>query len=190
MAAWARRTSQTHFDTCTVTEPAHSQDYCPWPSSSTWPMNGWRSDRQDRHQAERELERGGVRLRHARSRKLHGFALVLCELKRRGIRTIAAVKLRIPEDEQVRVGHYGREPLDTTAVGAIRAFREHTSGLGLQVMIPRKIKPSEIMRLYAPPQGVGWRYYPEAKGRKPCGCEACQRGEIKSRRIREAYENE
>ncbi|WP_199226849.1 hypothetical protein [Opitutus sp. ER46] len=111
------------------------------------------------------------------------------ELKRRGIRTIAAVQFRIPDEEQVRVGHYGQEPLDTTAVGAIRVFREHTSGLGLQVMIPRKITSSEIMRVYTPSQGVGWRYYPEAKGRKPCGCEACQRGEIKSRRIREAYES-
>lgn len=112
----------------------------------------------------------------------------LRELKRRGVRTFVAVQFRIADDEPVRVGRFNRDPLDTTAAGATRIFLEHDSGYGLQVMIPRKILPREIMRVYEPPQLVGWRFYPEAKGRKPCGCPACQRGEIKSRKIREAYE--
>jgi hypothetical protein len=114
----------------------------------------------------------------------------LRELKRRGIRTVSAVQFRIPDDESVKVGRFGKEPVDTTAVGAIRIFREHESALGLQVLIPRKILPKEIMRTYEPPQLVGWRFYPEAKGKKPCGCPACQRGEIKSKRLREKYEQE
>jgi hypothetical protein len=93
----------------------------------------------------------------------------LRELKRRGVRTIAAIQFRIPDDEPVKVGRYNHEPLDTTAVGAIRVFREHESGLGLQVLIPRTILPKEIRRIYVPTQLVGWRYYPETKGRKPCG---------------------
>lgn len=114
----------------------------------------------------------------------------LRELKRRGIRTISAVQFRIPDEEPVMVGHYGKEHVETTAAGAFRIFSEHASGMGLQVLIPRKILPSEIVRIYQPPQVTGWRYYPEAKGKKPCGCPACQRGDIKSRKIREAYERD
>jgi len=112
----------------------------------------------------------------------------LRELKRRGIRTISAVQFRIPDDEPVRVGHFGEEAMDTTAAGAAQVFRRHKSGLGLQVLIPRKIEAKEIMRIYLPPQIVGWRYFPEAHGKPPfCGCDYCQRGMIKSRKIREDY---
>ena len=114
----------------------------------------------------------------------------LRELKRRGIRTIAAVQFRIPDDEPVLVGSFGKEPVSTSAAGAFQVFRQHNSGMGLQVMIPRKVQPGELMRMYVPTQLVGWRYYPEAKGKKPCGCPACQRGEIMSRKLREAYEAE
>lgn len=114
----------------------------------------------------------------------------LRELKRRGFRTIAAVQFRLADDEPVKVGRYNRELLDMTAAAAIRVFRAHESGLGLQVMIPRKILPKEFMRIYVPTQLVGWRYYPEAKGREPCGCPMCQRGEIKSRKLREVYDRD
>jgi hypothetical protein len=99
-----------------------------------------------------------------------------------------AVQFRISDDEPVKVARFGKEPVETTAAAATQIFMEHQSGLGLQVLIPRKILPNEIMRVYEPPQIVGWRYYPEAHGRKPCGCPACQRGDIKSRKLREAYE--
>jgi|ERR1041385_13044 hypothetical protein len=114
----------------------------------------------------------------------------LRELKGRGIRTVAAIQFRIPDDEPVKIGRFGTDPMDTTAAGSIRVFMEHESGLGLQVMIPRKILGKEITRVYLPPQLVGWRYYPEAHGKAPCGCDYCQRGLIKSRRIREKYERE
>lgn len=113
----------------------------------------------------------------------------LRELKRRGIRTIAALQFRVPDDEPVQVGRYGKEHVETTAAGAVQIFMEHEAPLGLQALFPRKIEKSEIMRSYLPNQLVGWRYYPEAKGKKPCGCPACQRGNIRSRRIREAYES-
>jgi hypothetical protein len=115
----------------------------------------------------------------------------LRELKNRGIRTIAAIQFRIPDDESVKVGRFGVEPLDTTAAGSVRVFMEHQSGLGLQVMIPRKILAKEITRTYLPSQLVGWRYYPEAHGKPPfCGCDYCQRGRIKSRKIRAKYKAE
>lgn len=114
----------------------------------------------------------------------------LRELKRRGIRTIAAVQFRLPDDQPVKVGHYGRDRLETTAAGAVRIFREHQSPLGLEVLIPRKIQPDEIRRIYVPTQLVGWRFSPGAKGRKPCGCPYCARGEINSRKRRDEYERQ
>jgi hypothetical protein len=112
----------------------------------------------------------------------------LRELKRWGVRTIAAVQFRLPDEEPVRVGHYGRDSMATTAVGVFQIFKQHRSGLGLEVMIPRRIEPDEFMRIYVPTQLVGWRFSPEAKGRKPCGCPYCARGEINSRVRREAYQ--
>jgi len=114
----------------------------------------------------------------------------LRELKRRGMRTIVAVQFRIPDEDPVEVGRYGQNRLATTAAGAVRVFRQHESGLGLEVLIPRKIEPSELMRIYTPTQLVGWRFSPGAKGRKPCGCPYCARGEIKSRKRREEYERQ
>lgn len=108
----------------------------------------------------------------------------LRELKRRGLRTLVAVQFRIPDDEPVRVGHYGQDPIDTSAVGAVRVFREHKSPLGLEVTIPRKIAPNEIMRVYLPTQLVGWRFSPTAKRRKPCSCPYCSRGDINANNFR------
>ena len=114
----------------------------------------------------------------------------LRELKRTGVRTIAAVQFRIPDDEPVEVGRFGENHLNTTAVGAFRVFSEHKSGLGLEVLIPRKISSKEIMRIYCPPQLLGWRYTPESKGVRPCGCDYCARGGINKGRLREAYRRE
>ena len=114
----------------------------------------------------------------------------LRELKRRGMRTLIAVQFRIADDEIVRVGHYGQDHIETTAAGAARIFRQHKSELGLEVLIPRKIQPKELMRIYLPTQLVGWRFSPAAKGKKPCGCPYCARGEINSRKRREAYESD
>ena len=111
----------------------------------------------------------------------------LRELKRRGMKTLVAVQFLIPADEKVLVGRYNEKPLETTAGGAIKVFREHVNGLGLQVVIPRKITAGEIRRIYMPSQVAGWRYNPEAHGKPPfCGCSYCVRGEIKNRKLREA----
>ena len=111
----------------------------------------------------------------------------LRELKRTGVRTIVAVQFRIPDDEPVKVGRFNSEHIDTTAAGAVRIFTEHKSGLGLEVLIPRKICAKELTRIYTPPQLVGWRYTPDSKGVRPCGCDYCARGGIKKARIRKAY---
>jgi len=113
----------------------------------------------------------------------------LRELKRRGIKTISAVQFRISDDTPVKVGRYSEEHLDATAAEAVRIFMDHSDGLGLEVLIPGSISAKSIIGIYTPDQVVGWRYYPESHsdGRKPCGCSYCQRGQIKNRKLREAY---
>jgi hypothetical protein len=77
-----------------------------------------------------------------------------------------------------------------TAARAVGIVRQHHDPMGLQVILPRPVSPKEIESVYRPPKVVGWRYYPAAHGRSPCGCPYCQRGEPFGRRIREAYEQD
>jgi hypothetical protein len=113
----------------------------------------------------------------------------LRELKNWGIRTIGALQFKIPDNEEVLVGPYNEEPIAVTAAQSAKIFRDHATGLGLQVLVLRRIDAQEITRSYVPTQIVGWRYFPEAHGKPPfCGCVFCQRGLIKNRKIREKYE--
>ncbi len=105
------------------------------------------------------------------------------ELKRRGVRTLLCVQFRIPDDEFVLVGKYNCEKLEMTASEAAAAFLKHTDPMGLESMVPRRIMPKEITRTYLAPRITGWRYYPAAKGRKPCHCKFCNRGEIRAQRL-------
>jgi len=116
----------------------------------------------------------------------------LRELKRQGIRTISAVQFRVADDMPVSVGRYNEEHIDATAAESVKIFMEHTTGLGLEVIFSCSIPAKSITRIYTPDQVTGWRYYPESHsdGRKPCGCPYCQRGQIKNRRLREAYDAE
>ncbi len=125
----------------------------------------------------------------------------LRELRRWGRGTIVGVYFRLPDDEPVTVGHYGKGGVEMTAAEAAgilfdverndpararerdrrskavqRGHRLPVSPEGIEVVIPRAILPSEIVRLSALPQVVGWRYYPGANGRAPCPCICCQRG--------------
>jgi hypothetical protein len=103
----------------------------------------------------------------------------LRELKRTGAKTIQAVQFYLPSKEQVFLGRYNQEFITVAASEALAIFENHASALGLEVVAPRAIAPSAIKRTYTPSQVLGWRYYPEAKGRKPfCGCKYCNRGEI------------
>lgn len=113
----------------------------------------------------------------------------LRELKRRGDRTIVGVYFRLPKDEKVMVGHYNESHAEMTANEAAGLIFNLEDAEGFEVVIPRKIEADEIHDIRALPQVLGWRYYPAAKGHKPCGCPVCiGRGEINSRRIRRAYE--
>jgi hypothetical protein len=111
----------------------------------------------------------------------------LRELKRSGARTLVAVDLDIAGDELVLVGHFGRLPQRMTADEAVALIRGQADPRGYEMLIPRRVEPAEIVRLRTLAQGIGWRYWPEAKAadRRPCDCPACvPRGEIMGQRYR------
>jgi hypothetical protein len=113
----------------------------------------------------------------------------LRELKRRGQGTISGVYFRIDDDETVWVGHYNHEHKKMSAAEAIALTSEVKTSEGYEVIVPRAIKKSEIHRTKRLPQVVGWRYYPNAHGRKPCPCPVCQRGDYGSRTLRERFKD-
>jgi len=106
------------------------------------------------------------------------------ELKRSGAKTLICVQFRIPNDEFVLIGKYNSEKLEMTASEAAAVFLKHTDPMGLEVIVPRKIMSKEITRVYLAPRITGWRFYPDAKGKKPfCHCKFCNRGEIRAKRL-------
>lgn len=110
------------------------------------------------------------------------------ELKRRGLRTMVGVYFRVPDREAVLVGHYGKQHTPMTASRAVRVIMEAVDARGYEVLLPRKIEAREISAIRAVNRVVGWRFYPDSHGKHVCGCPACSKGEIKSRRLRQAYE--
>lgn len=108
----------------------------------------------------------------------------LRELKRRGMKSMHAVQFRLKPDHRVWIGRYNGDHVPVTAAEAAHIFAQHVDGLGLEVVVPERIPRSAIVRTYVPPQVVGWRFYPEAKGKRPfCGCRYCNRGEINAYRV-------
>lgn len=113
----------------------------------------------------------------------------LRELKRKGARLLVGVYFRIPDDEPVVVGHFRDAHTAMPAARAAKVIMDAADPRGYQVVVPRRVRPSEIHAVRTVHNVVGWRYYPEAKGRKVfCGCSVCTRGEIKAKRLRKAYE--
>ena len=112
----------------------------------------------------------------------------LRELKRSGQRTIVAVHFRIPDDQMVLVGHYGTEHVSATAAQAVAVILKAERAEGYEVLIPRRIEPSEIHAVRQVNQVTGWRYFPGSNGKRPCGCPYCQRGQAGSRKLRSKYE--
>ena len=102
----------------------------------------------------------------------------LRELRRGRAGALVGVYFRIPDDEPVEVGHYNSRHVAMTAAAAagliMAAARDGTErgAEGYQVVIPRRIAPSEITRVKALPQVIGWRYVPGSKGKRPCACSA------------------
>jgi hypothetical protein len=108
----------------------------------------------------------------------------LRELKRRNRGPICGVYFRIPDQQRVWVGHYGRAHRAMSAAEAVAAFLTAGDRQGWEVIVPRRIDAAEIHSTRRLPQVVGWRYRPGAHGSRPCSCDFCQRGHYRGRRLR------
>jgi hypothetical protein len=121
----------------------------------------------------------------------------LRELKRWGAGTVVGVYFRLADDVPVSVGHYNSPHVAMTAAEAVKLIMAaeqrdpkaarasdvvrdlRTSGAlpsspeGYEVIVSRAIEPSQILRVKALPQVVGWRYQPGAHGTRPCTCLCC-----------------
>lgn len=112
----------------------------------------------------------------------------LRELKRRDGGTMVGVYFRVPDDEVVWVGHYNQAHRQMTAAEAVAEFERAGNREGWEVIIPRRIEAKQIHRTKPLPQVLGWRYFPEAKGKPPfCPCEFCTRGEYGARKLRARF---
>ena len=137
------------------------------------------------------------------------------ELRRQGGGTIVAVYFRIPDDEPVEVGHYDschvpmsaaeaaalvsaaaeRDPVQARAAdreskAVARGRSLPSSPEGFEVVVPRPIRSSEILRVKPVPQVSGWRYRPGAHGGPPCACLCCERGQYGIGRLLRAVEED
>lgn len=111
----------------------------------------------------------------------------LRELRRwNGGRSVVAVYFRVPGDTPAVFGRYNREHSEGTADEAVAALMALEDAGGFESAILRDVTTDEITSIRHLPQLTGWRYFPEAKGRKPfCTCEYCQKGLPFSRRLRD-----
>lgn len=109
----------------------------------------------------------------------------LRELRRHHRGPFAGVYFRVPDAEQVWVGHYNRAHRWLSAAEAVAEFAAASDGQGWQVVIPRRVEAGELHRVRRLPQVVGWRFSPEAKGKPPfCTCKFCNRGDYGWQRTR------
>lgn len=152
---------------------------------------------------QRRILRAGIRPEAKRFKAPGVFAMPLTpnyvvshqwarELRKWGRGSILAVYFRVPDDEPVMVGPYNRPHEAMTAAQAVAAIMhlEHTA-LGYEVIIPHGIPPEAIMRTRLISSRIGWRHFPGAHGRRPCGCPAClARGEYNAHRLRKAFERD
>ncbi|MET8336975.1 hypothetical protein [Streptosporangium canum] len=150
----------------------------------------------------RSIRRAGVR---ARSRDHEGTAGVFClpilpsyqlthqwgrELRRGGRRTMVAVDFRLPDDEPVFVGHYGRAHQELPSAEAAALIAGCEDARGYEVFVPRAITAKELHRVRAVNPVTGWRYMPGVHGRFPCPCPMCiPRGQYGGAKIRQAAES-
>jgi hypothetical protein len=95
------------------------------------------------------------------------------ELRRWHPGVLVAVHIRIPDDEPVSVGRYGALPERLPWARAIATVRDLTDPRGFEMFVPRRIEAAEVRYVRRIPQGVGWRYQPDAHGKRPCACPVC-----------------
>ena len=97
----------------------------------------------------------------------------LREIKRFEKKNIAGVYFRVGSSEPVWYGYYFEAHKKGTAAEAVEAFMRMNDKMGFQVIIPRNIHTEEIIKIKDLYQGVGWRFYPKAHGKRMCLCPGC-----------------
>ncbi len=138
-----------------------------------------------RHQADARHGRTVGRLRNARSSELLRVASVAARASSARYHAACRGRLCDPDSEEVRVGHYSRPHATMTAAEATGVIMHADDPRGYEVLIPRKIPPQDLRRTRQVPQVVRWRYWPDARGHEPCGCEVCQRGTCQAAQFRD-----
>jgi hypothetical protein len=109
----------------------------------------------------------------------------LRELRSKNKGPVAGIYFRIPDDEPVWLGHYGQAHRQLSSAEAVSHFTASEDAWGWEVLIPRRIEANEIHQSRVIPQVIGWRYFPNAKGKPPfCTCKFCTRGEFGSAKLR------
>lgn len=121
----------------------------------------------------------------------------LRELKRcHAGKTLAAIYVRVDGAAPALFGPYGGPHTIGTANMAVAALmariakRDHLNdeALGFEAILDGPITADAITSVRILRQVTGWRFYPKAKGRRPCACPACLgRGEPFSQRIRTRF---
>lgn len=137
----------------------------------------------------------------------------LRELKRSGQRTFVGIYFRLPDEEEVLVGHYNSGSTSMKASQAValmmgienndpqsarhndeeskavkRGYKPCSSPEGYEVLIQRRIAAKEIFKVKALPQVLGWRYSPGAHSKPPCVCLCCERGAYGITKLRKQVE--
>jgi len=112
----------------------------------------------------------------------------LRELKRSGVKTIAAARFRLRSDARVFVGHYNGEHRLVQLGHAVGLVMAEADPRGWEIVVPASIAARAVVDIRAVSQVVGWRYHPQSHEQGPwkCLCEYCLadlRGQIKSRRL-------
>jgi hypothetical protein len=113
----------------------------------------------------------------------------LRELKRTGARTLVAVVFRLDDDEPVFVRHYNQVPTRVPAAAAVGVILSHPEPLGYEIMVPRRIRPGEIVSIRHVSQKLGWRVVPGKQKPIICPCPVCvPSGTVKAARRRDMFE--
>lgn len=111
------------------------------------------------------------------------------ELKRSGIKNFAAINFKIADDELVWFGHYNQQHQQLPLNKAITQFMQIEDKLGYEFFIERKVEAKEVVSIHAIAKPMGWRYMPNAHGKKPCPCPACiEPGGFKVSKLKEKPE--
>jgi hypothetical protein len=112
----------------------------------------------------------------------------LRELKRFHSKVLVGVYFRLPSRELVWAGKYNEEHHHISLGDAIHEIEVLPDPLGYELFLERKVEAAEIVKIRHLPQKTGWRYYPAAHGKAPCGCPWCTRAQYGGKRIREKYD--